>query len=137
MFANPFLPNKPSLEDPGVHVVFPGEEAPSEGAWHTLYFSPGLHDLGANFQLHANRSYYLPGEAVVYGTMNNNQNKDDGNGIMIYGHGTLSGDRLPHPNYADDVSDDEHWRYYGIYIVGKESLKKQLGQASAMQSIFC
>ena len=57
VFANPFLPNKPSLEDPGVHVVFPGEEAPSEGAWHTLYFSPGLHDLGANFQLHANRSY--------------------------------------------------------------------------------
>ena len=124
VFANPFLPNKPSLEDPGVHVVFPGEEAPSEGAWHTLYFSPGLHDLGANFQLHANRSYYLPGEAVVYGTMNNNKNEDDGNGILIYGHGTLSGDKLPHPNYADDVPDDEHWRYYGIYIDGKESLKK-------------
>ena len=124
MFANPFLPYKPSLVDPGVYVVFPGDEAPSEGDWHTLYFSPGLHDLGANYQLHANRSYYLPGEAVVYGTMNNNKNEEDGNGILIFGHGTLSGDRLPHPNYADDVPDDEHWRYHGINIDGKGRFKK-------------
>ena len=62
----------------------------------------------------------------MYGTMNNNKNEDDGNGILIYGHGTLSGDKLPHPNYADDVPYDEHWRYYGIYIEGKESLKNNL-----------
>ena len=60
----------------------------------------------------------------MYGTMNNNKNDDDGNGILIFGHGTLSGDKLPHPNYADDVPDDEHWRYHGINIDGKESLLK-------------
>ena len=118
VFANPFLEDKPNLDDPEVHVVFPGDEAPSEGSqWHTLYFSPGVHDIGASFHVHANKSYYIPGEAVVYGTMNNNKNEDDGEGILIYGHGTLSGDRLPHPNYAN-VSENEHWRYHGINIEG-------------------
>ena len=63
-------------------------------------------------------SYYIPGEAVLYGTMNNNKSEDDGEGILIYGHGTLSGDRLPHPHYAN-VSETERWRYHGINIDGK------------------
>ena len=88
IFANPILDIKPSLTDPGVHLVIPGEEAPSEGSWHTLYFSPGVHDVGASFCLHANKSYYIPGDAVVYGTMNNNKDGHDGEGILIFGHGT-------------------------------------------------
>ena len=54
IFANSFLDNKPSLDDPGVYLVTPGEEAISEGSWHTLYFLPGVHDVGASFRLHAN-----------------------------------------------------------------------------------
>ena len=119
IFANSFLDNKPSLDDPGVYLVTPGEEATSEGSWHTLYFLPGVHDVGASFRLHANKSYYIPGDAIVYGTMNNFKDGDDGNGILIYGHGTLSGDRLPHPHYANPpIPDDEHWRYHGINIEG-------------------
>ena len=52
IFANPFIEDKPSEEDDGVRKVSPGEEAPSEGDWHTLYFMPGLHDIGLNFPLH-------------------------------------------------------------------------------------
>ena len=52
IFANPFIEDKPSVEDDGVRTVSPGEEAPSEGDWHTLYFLPGLHDIGVNFPLH-------------------------------------------------------------------------------------
>ena len=52
IFANPFIEDKPSLEDDGVWAVAPGEYAPSEGDWHTLYFMPGLHDIGLNFPLH-------------------------------------------------------------------------------------
>ena len=108
IFANPTL-SKPSLSDPGVHQVSPGQEAPTEGPWHTLYFLPGLHDIGTAFRLHANRSYYIPGEAVVYGTMNNNKTYSDGHDILIFGHGTLSGDKLPHPDYAGpDVDDDDY-----------------------------
>ena len=109
IFANPYI-DKPSLEDPGVHPVSPGEEAPSEGPWHTLYFLPGLHDIGLSFRLHANRSYYIPGDAVVYGTMNTNKDWWDGNDIHIFGHGTISGDKLPHPGEADE--EPEHRATY-------------------------
>ena len=119
IFANAFLDDKPSLDDAGVHYVQPGKDVPSEGLWNTLYFLPGVHDVGPSFQLHANRSYYIPGDALVYGTMNNNKDGEDGDGILIYGHGTLSGDRLPHPHYANPpIPDDEHWRYHGINIEG-------------------
>ena len=36
IFANPFITDKPSLEDEGVMAVAPGENIPSKGAWHTL-----------------------------------------------------------------------------------------------------
>ena len=53
IFANPFLEGKPSLEDAGVLTVEPGDQAPTEGDWHTLYFLPGVHDIGLNFTIHS------------------------------------------------------------------------------------
>ena len=61
IFANPFLENKPLLDDAGVLTVEPSEQAPTEGDWHTLYFLPGVHDIGLNFTIHSVRieiSYY-------------------------------------------------------------------------------
>ena len=119
IFANPFIDNKPSLEDAGVYAVQPGEEVPSQGPWHTLYFLPGIHDIGLSFPLHSNKTYYIPGDAVVYGTMNNNQKWNDGGHILIHGHGTLSGDRLPHPNHADPpVPENMHWKFDPIFVSG-------------------
>ena len=63
IFANPFLDNKPSLDDEGVLYVSPGEMPPEEGTWHTLYFLPGLHDIGHSFTVHRDKSYYIPGDA--------------------------------------------------------------------------
>ena len=73
IFANPFLANKPSLNDNGVYKVTPGDKVESEGPWHTLYFLPGIHDIGVSFPIHANKSYYIPGDAIVYGTMYNDK----------------------------------------------------------------
>ena len=45
----------------------------------------------------------------MYGTMSNNKTWFDGHDIRIFGHGTLSGDRLPHPHYAGaDVDPDDY-----------------------------
>ena len=34
-------------------------------------------------------------------------------------HGTLSGDRLPHPNFVEPpIPEDEHWKYHSITIQG-------------------
>ena len=57
--------------------------------------------------------------------MNNNKTEEDGAGILIHGHGTLSGDRLPHPSHAENLPEDEHWRYHGINIDGTKKSWQQ------------
>ena len=64
IFANPFLEDKPSVDDEGVKTVAPGEEAPDEGDWQTLYFLPGIHDVGLNYPLHM--VYRILNEFFVY-----------------------------------------------------------------------
>ena len=67
-----------------------------------------------------NKRYYIPGDAIVYGTMNNNKVNSEGKNIRIFGHGTLSGDKLPHPNYAEPpIADNEYFIYHPIDIDSK------------------
>lgn len=118
IFANPPMSDKPKLGDPGVLAVKPGEMPPTDGPLTTLYFLPGVHDLGLAFPLHANRQYYIPGDAIVYGTMSNRK-WADGHHIRICGLGTLSGARLKHPSYVEpEVSEKEHGMYRPIELVG-------------------
>ena len=118
LFANPLLAGKPRPDDPGVLTVKPGETPPSEGPWTTLYFLPGVHDVGLAFPLRANRQYYIPGDAMVYGTLSNKK-WGDGHHIRIFGLGTLSGARLKHPGYVKPaISEKEHGRYRPIELVG-------------------
>lgn len=104
LFANPPLAGKPSPEDPGVRLVKPGENPPADGDWRTLYFLPGVHDIGAAFPVSAGRQYYIPGDALVYGSFCNPE-WQNGHDIRIFGHGTLSGARLMH---ADAMKNLDH-----------------------------
>ena len=117
VFANPII-NKPSLDDPGVYQVQPGENPPSEGSWDTLYFLPGIHDIGIEFIVKANKSYYIPGDAIVYGTFSSHDEWDNGKNIHIYGHGTISGDRIPHPK-STNFPENEYWKFRPIGIEGR------------------
>jgi hypothetical protein len=118
LFANAPLKNKPNLDDPSVQSVKPGEQPPTDGPWTTLYFLPGIHDIGLAYPLRANCNYYIPGDAIVYGTLSNRE-WGQGKNIRIFGHGTLSGARLKHPEYARPrVSDKNHGLYRPIEIVG-------------------
>ena len=102
-FHQLFLQDVPSIFEEGVLGVSPGEAAPTEGDWTTLFFLPGIHDIGLNFRLHSNRfpfatlcfkeifdrSYYIPGDAIVYGTMNNggkseHRKDNDGDNIRCF-----------------------------------------------------
>ena len=131
VFANPFILDKPSASDPGVCAVSPTatQPPPSDGLcpatgqpWTTLLFEPGVHqifdgtwDIGERFRLRSDRSYYIPGDALVHGNMTNDDDDSDGNNIRIFGHGTLSGERIPHfPNDDDSFHDNKP-----IRIVGK------------------
>ena len=118
IFANPPLVGKPKPDDPGVLTVKPGETPPSDGPWTTLYFLPGVHDVGLAFPLRPDRQYFIPGDALVYGTLSNRK-WGDGHDIRIFGHGTLSGSRLHHPEYVRPaISEKEHGRYRPIEVLG-------------------
>lgn len=123
IFANPVLADKPALDDPNVCCVKPGERPPTEGSWTTLYFLPGVHDIGLSFPLHENRQYYIPGDAIVYGTLSS-RTWDKGHHIRIFGIGTLSGARLTHPGYVKPaISEKDHGRYRPIEIAGATDVR--------------
>ena len=57
----------------------------------------------------------------MYGTMNNNKDWHPPQKIRIYGHGTLSGDKIPHPTKDDPiVPSSDRYKYHPIDIVGAE-----------------
>lgn len=117
LFANPPLAGKPSPDGPGVRTVKPGEKAPADGNWNTLYFLPGVHDIGAAFPVNADRQYYIPGDAMVYGSFHNSEWKN-GHDIRIFGHGTLSGARLKHHKALHLFSGDKKASRKPIEIFG-------------------
>lgn len=113
IFANPIFTNKPHLGDPTVCAVKPGEKPPTSGSWQTLHFLPGIHDIGIGYVPEAGKSYYIPGDALVYGTF---YKERGGHDIRIFGCGTLSGNRQPHPERVLKLSMKESQRYSPITI---------------------
>ena len=80
----------------------PWPGGPTEGPWLTLYFLPGLHEVGLDFLMKTNRSNHITGEAVVFGTLSKDPNEGvDGKKIHIYNDGTLTGYKLPHHSDSD------------------------------------
>lgn len=111
--GNPVMAGKPATNGANVTTVTPGT-APSTATLNTfnsgagpktLYFLPGIHNLGENFKVHPNRTYYIPGDAIVYGTFNNINDPGPtqtlsplhvAQSITIMGHGTISGKNINH-----------------------------------------
>ncbi len=132
IFANPFILDKPDLSDTNnVYAVEPGEIPPEDGSWTTLYFKPGVHRIfdGADydwrefFRVHANKSYYIPGDAIVHGNMTNDRDDEDAQNIRIFGHGTLSGERVPHPDGGFGVDGTAGWPCSPVWIGGAQGCK--------------
>jgi hypothetical protein len=109
IFANPFIKDKPKPTDPDVLVVQPGTRPPSDGDWKTLYFLPGVHKLSVDeagnerewtpsdpIFLRNHKSYYIPGDAIVYGNLNDLNDDQESVNIRVFGHGTISGSKIPH-----------------------------------------
>lgn len=123
IFANPFILDKPDLADPNVLAVDPGVIPPNDGPWTTLYFKPGVHQLlagpvwqlGDDFRLRSDRSYYIPGDAIVHGNMNNRDESSDARNIRVFGHGTLSGERIDH-SIELGIPEVDDWRSRAIRI---------------------
>ncbi len=144
IFANPFIKDKPNPDDPGVLVVKAGEKIPttqelSNLDWDILYFEPGVHrasvdaDLEGNLverrwqaddpiTLQDNKSYYIPGDAIVYGNFTDiNRSNNQSVNIRIYGHGTVSGSKINHNKVEGEAYSNEGWWNRALYLRGAKN----------------
>ncbi len=102
LFANPMM-TKPDPLAPRTHQMMPGVvSTPDPATFDTMIFEPGVHQIGVNFKIHPGKTYYIPGDAIVFGTLNNYNVsaapfRARGDGIKINGYGTLSG--VPYQHY--------------------------------------
>ncbi|MCU4157868.1 PKD domain-containing protein [Carboxylicivirga sp. A043] len=97
VFANPVY-QIPNTSDPGVIELNPGDAIPSDRSlWHTVYFKPGVHDIGMAFEILSDETLFIPGNAVVHGTIHppNAWGNASAQNIKVYGSGAISGE-----NYA-------------------------------------
>jgi len=114
---NPPLSGVPATNEPSVFLVAPGSTPPSTGTWSTLYFLPGIHHIGIGFPVHAGKNYYIPGDALVYGSFHNAE-AQDGRHVRIFGYGSLSETGWPNPKYIPDLSTNDYNLYNPIDIAG-------------------
>jgi len=77
VFANPIM-DKPDPGDAGVAVVNAGDPLPDPSTYETLYFGAGIHNIGIDFRVKSYKSYYIPGDAIVYGIFSNYSDHWDG-----------------------------------------------------------
>jgi Carbohydrate binding module (family 6) len=110
IFANPFIDDKPDPVDTArVRVVQPGEKPPVSFSQPVLYFAPGVHRLSVDASGNprewsdadriaplSGKTYYIPGDALVYGNFCDGVDNVLSQNIRIYGHGTISGAKIPH-----------------------------------------
>ena len=115
--GNPVLTNKPATNGAGVLLVTPGTIPPQTGSWTTMYFLPGVHYIGTNFQVYPGKQYYLPGDAIVHGTFNNKESVG-GDNLRIFGHGTISGERFKHWKQVNGGSEALSYMEKAINIDG-------------------
>lgn len=128
IFVNPIIANKPILDagvapntlKKGVFYIDPskkhdGLSLPS--GTKTVYFRPGIHTVGRNFRIASNVNYYIPGDAIVYGTFNAPKDGTTVANVKFYGSGIISGDKIAHPKSDPDHKTDkivDHWK--SIYL---------------------
>lgn len=105
LFANPVF-DKPDTKDTSVQILHPNEDINKIGNnWKTLIFAPGVHEIGLSYKLKSNQTVFIPGDAVVKGTMHpkNKWGKEATKNFKIYGSGTFSSEHIVrHPDDDDN-----------------------------------
>jgi hypothetical protein len=97
LFGNPVY-KEPVSTNPRVISLNPGETIPlgTSTAWDTIYFKPGIHNIGTPYTIHSNKVLYIPGNAIVHGTIHpkNAWGNDASKKWSVYGSGAISGENI-------------------------------------------
>ena len=125
IFANPIERDTPRPGARNVLVLRPGQPIPPSGAWgtrdgvaiDTLYFSPGVYDLGqvpsgvntGIYVLHSNQHIYIAGGAYVEGAFETCPDTPptpctDAANVSIRGRGILSGENFKRDYTAGETN---------------------------------
>jgi len=116
LYANPIMAKPVAGPTNIIVTVNPADssptsvlQAPAPDTYNTLVFAPGIHNIGG-FVLHPGKSYYIPGDAIVYGNLDNTKAdkgnfRCNGDSINIYGYGSICGIQTPH--YQNQTEDDK------------------------------
>lgn len=102
--ANTIVTISPLASSPTNRLV-----PPDPATYNTLEFAPGVHNIGPGFKVYPGKSYYIPGDAILYGNITNDgvskgAFRSSGDRINIYGYGTICGIQIPH--YQNATNDD-------------------------------
>lgn len=120
IYANPIIAKPPASGD-GIRVVKAGEAQPKDTDFTTLIFSPGVHIVDQDFKLHPGKNYYIPGDAILYGSLSNagvdkGNMRCTGDSINLYGYGVINGIRTPH--YQNRNRNEEYPEWNALKVKG-------------------
>lgn len=105
LFANPIF-EKPDVKNPSVKVLQPNEDITKiDNSWKSLVFAPGVHEIGLSYKLKSDQTVFIPGDAIVKGTMHpeNKWGNETTKNFKIYGSGTFSSEHIVrHPDDDDN-----------------------------------
>jgi hypothetical protein len=96
LFGNPIF-HVPDTNNSNVYYLQPGDSIPgSSGNWDTIYFAPGVHHIGTPYEIASNKTLYIPGNAIVHGTIHPPSAWGAAEQWSVYGSGAISGEEIPH-----------------------------------------
>lgn len=96
LFGNPVY-KEPKSTNPRVISLNPGQAIPTDYTkWDTIYFKPGIHNIGTPYIIQSNKVLYIPGNAIVHGTIHpkNAWGNDASKKWSVYGSGAISGENI-------------------------------------------
>lgn len=97
LFGNPVY-KEPVSTNPRVISLNPGETIPlgTSTNWDTIYFKPGIHNIGTPYTIHSKKVLFIPGDAIVHGTIHpkNAWGNDASKNWSVYGSGAESGENI-------------------------------------------
>ncbi|PWD99486.1 T9SS type A sorting domain-containing protein [Marinilabilia rubra] len=97
LFANPVFP-VPDVNNSNVRLLQPDEDINTlnRADWDTIVFAPGVHNIGMPFEILDNEVLFIPGDAIVKGTIHplDAWGDEASQNIKVYGSGTISGEDI-------------------------------------------
>lgn len=122
LFANPVFA-VPDVNNPKVKVLQPGEDinALNRADWNTIVFAPGVHNIGMPFQILSNEVLYIPGDAILKGTIHppNLWGNSAAKNFKVYGSGTISGeDIVRNPSDQNRIFKPFSYQAEGAHLEG-------------------